>query len=113
MIEQRDLLLVPFPFSDQFGKKVRPVVVISNNDFNQYSDDVLVAAVTSIITKDKHTVFLSKHEVEKGIAHHDCCIKAENILKIDKKLIIKKIGKIKQTPFQEVIKIIHSIIDRE
>ena len=31
MIEQRDLLLMPFPFSDQSGRKVRPVIVISNN----------------------------------------------------------------------------------
>jgi len=111
MIEQRDLLLVPFPFSDQLGKKVRPIVVISNNAFNQYSEDILVVAVTSNLTKDKHTIFLSKNELEEGILNHDCCIKVENILKIDKKLIIKKIGKIKQTTLQEVIKIINSIIN--
>lgn len=42
MIEQRDLLLVPFPFSDQTGKKVRPVVVIIKNSFNSHSEDVIV-----------------------------------------------------------------------
>jgi mRNA interferase MazF len=110
MIEQRDLLLVPFPFSDQAGKKVRPVVVISNNAFNQYSEDVLVVAVTSNITKDNYTIFLSKNELEDGILNHDCCIKVENILKIDKKLIIKKIGKIKLEIFQKLNEILKSII---
>ena len=47
MIEQRDLLLVPFPFSDQSGIKVRPVIVISNNSFNSDSEDILVVGVTS------------------------------------------------------------------
>ena len=56
MIEQKDLLLVPFPFSDQSGRKVRPVIVISNNEFNKYSEDVIVIGVTSNILKDKYTI---------------------------------------------------------
>ena len=47
MIERRDLLLVPFPFSDQSGRKVRPIIVISNNRYNQYHDDLVVVGVTS------------------------------------------------------------------
>ena len=66
MIEQRDLLLVPFPFSDQSGRKVRPVIVISNNEFNRHSDDVLVVGVTSNISKDKYTINLSSKDLEEG-----------------------------------------------
>ena len=32
-IEQRDIVLLPFPFSDQSGFKVRPALVASNNTF--------------------------------------------------------------------------------
>ena len=66
MIEQRDLLLVPFPFSDQSGRKVRPVIVISNNEFNKYSEDILVIGVTSNILKDKYTINLSNNNLEEG-----------------------------------------------
>ena len=52
MIEQRGILLVPFPFSDQSGRKVRPVVVASNNEFNNSSEDIIVFGVTSNILKD-------------------------------------------------------------
>ena len=52
MIEQRDVLLVPFPFSDQSGRKVRPVVVISANSFNTHSQDVIVVGVTSNVKKE-------------------------------------------------------------
>src|SRR3989338_7696368 len=95
MIEQRDLLLVPFPFSDQSGRKVRPVIVISNDDFNLSSEDLLVVGVTSNISKDKYAIGLTNNDLETGKLLTACCIKSENILKIEKELIIKKIGKIK------------------
>ena len=94
MIEQRDLLLVPFPFSDQLGRKVRPVVVISNNKFNEKSEDLIVSGVTSNISKDQYTLMLNNKDLEEGKLFSLCCIKAENILKIDRILTIKKIGKI-------------------
>lgn len=111
MISQRDLLLVPFPFSDQQGTKVRPVVALSNNKFNCNSEDVIVAAVTSNLTKEKYSIDLSSCDMEKGILNHDCCIKAENILKLDKNLILKKIGKIKQEKHNQIIKLIGEIIN--
>jgi len=110
MIEQKDLLLVPFPFSDQRGRKVRPVVVVSNNEFNINSDDVLVAGVTSNISKDKYTVILTNKDLDEGKLSAPCCIKAENILKIDKSIIIKKIGKIKKDRLDLIRKIILEII---
>ena len=96
MIEQRDLLLVPFPFSDKSGRKVRPVIVISNNDFNKNSEDSLVIGVTSNISKDKYSIGLANKDLDEGKLSTVCCIKVENILKIEKDLIIKKIGKVNQ-----------------
>ncbi|MBI2110159.1 type II toxin-antitoxin system PemK/MazF family toxin [Candidatus Woesearchaeota archaeon] len=43
-IEQRDIVLIPFPFSDQTSKKVRPALVISNNLFNR-SQDLIVQKI--------------------------------------------------------------------
>lgn len=107
MIEQRDMLLVPFPFSDQSGRKVRPVIVISNNNFNKDSEDILVVGVTSLASKDKHTINLTSNDLEEGKLFTKCYIKIENILKIDKELIIKKIGKIRR---EKLIVIRESII---
>lgn len=111
MIEQRDLLLVPFPFSDQSGRKVRPVIVISNNDFNKYSEDLIVIGVTSNISKDKYTINLSNNNMDEGKLSVACCIKVENILKLDKELIIKKIGKIDKKTLKNVVSILIKIID--
>ena len=109
-IEQRDLLLVPFPFSDQSGKKVRPIIVISNNEFNKSSEDLIVVGVTSNIFKDKYTANFNNVDLEEGKLLDKCCIKVENILRIDKKLIIKKIGRIKREKFTEIVSIFNSIL---
>jgi len=110
MVEQKDLLLVPFPFSDQSGRKVRPVVVISNKEFNDHSEDVVVIGITSNISKDKYSISLTNKDLENGRLITDCYIKVENILKLDKELIIKKIGKIKISKFDKIKDVLMEII---
>ncbi|MDP1729372.1 MAG: type II toxin-antitoxin system PemK/MazF family toxin [archaeon] len=111
MTKQRELLLVPFPFSDQSGRKVRPVIVISNDEFNEDSEDVLVVGVTSNILKNKYTINLTNENLDEGKLITNCCIKIENILKLDKELIIKNIGKINLITFKKIINGISTIIN--
>lgn len=111
MMRQRDLVLVPFPFSDQSGRKVRPVIILSNDFFNEHSEDVLVVGVTSNISKDMYTLSLSNTDLEEEKLVTKCCIKVENILRIDKELVIKKIGKIKKLKFKKIIDILMKILE--
>ena len=110
MILQGDLLLVPFPFSDQSGRKVRPVMVLSNNEFNERSEDVIVVGITSNLSKDEYTTKLDNKDLEEGKLITSCIIKIENILRLDRRLIIKKIGKIKKEKLKEIINIFNNII---
>lgn len=107
--EQRDILLVPFPFSDLSGNKVRPVLVVSKDEFNKYSGDVIVCGITSNITKDSYSVKINNKNLDEGHLTVDCCIKIENILKVDKKLLIKKIGKLRKQDFHGVLDKLNSL----
>ncbi len=42
-----DIVLVPFPFSDQTAIKRRPAVVISSPAYNLARPDVVIMAITS------------------------------------------------------------------
>lgn len=42
-----DIVLVPFPFTDQTASKQRPAVVISTADYNSARPDIILMAVTS------------------------------------------------------------------
>ena len=110
LIEQRDLLLVPFPFSDQSGRKVRPVVVISNREFNEHSEDLLVVGITSNVSGGKYVLSLANSDLEEGKLHARCGIKSENILKIDRELIVKRIGKISKRKHESIVAAINRII---
>jgi mRNA interferase MazF len=42
-----DVVLIPFPFTDQTAAKKRPAVVVSNSAYNSVKPDIVVMAVTS------------------------------------------------------------------
>jgi hypothetical protein len=42
-----DVVLVPFPFTDQSGGKKRPAVVVSSADYNSNRRDLVIMAITS------------------------------------------------------------------
>ena len=41
-----DVILVPFPFSDQTTSKRRPSVIISSDTYNNTSQDIIIMAIT-------------------------------------------------------------------
>ncbi len=44
-----DIVLVPFPFTDQSTVKKRPAVIVSSNAYNKKKPDIIIMAVTSIV----------------------------------------------------------------
>jgi mRNA interferase MazF len=42
-----DVVLVPFPFTDQSGEKKRPAVIVSGNNYNAGRRDLVIMAITS------------------------------------------------------------------
>lgn len=47
MLKQRDIVLIPVPFTDLTANKRRPVLVLSSTEFNATEEDIIVAAITS------------------------------------------------------------------
>ena len=45
-----DVVLLPFPYTDQSGTKRRPALVLSTDAYNRRQRDVIVAPVTSNLT---------------------------------------------------------------
>jgi mRNA-degrading endonuclease toxin of MazEF toxin-antitoxin module len=44
-----DVVLVPFPFTDQTGTKKRPAVVVSSSEYQARRRDLVIMAITSQI----------------------------------------------------------------
>ena len=41
VFEQRDIIIVPFPFSDLSGSKQRPVLILSTLEYNKHTEDLI------------------------------------------------------------------------
>jgi len=102
-----DVILVPFPFTDQSSIKQRPAVVISNDAYHLAYIDIIVMAITSqprannigevFITKWKEANLL-KPSVIKPV-----------FTTLEKSLVIAKLGQLDNIDKQELRKTLHSV----
>ncbi|MBL7058638.1 type II toxin-antitoxin system PemK/MazF family toxin [Patescibacteria group bacterium] len=111
-IKQKDIWLSPFPFSDFSETKIRPVLVMSNNNINN-NYDIIVCAITTSIKENQYIVKIDNTNLEEGYLICSSSVRTENILKINKKLLIKKIGKLNNQTFELVIEKFKSIFDED
>ncbi len=89
-----DIVLVPFPFTDQSQAKKRPAVVISSQAYNSERPDLIIMAVTSqfkpasmigeVIVQDWQAAGLLKPSAIKPV-----------ITTIEKPLVIRTMGRLK------------------
>lgn len=99
---QREVLLVPIPFSDLTSRKVRPVVVLSNDVYNRGGSDLLVAGITSNVSPRSYTVELDTPQMEKGVMRHPSLVRADKIFSIDQAIILKTIGIVCRSTFEQI-----------
>jgi mRNA interferase MazF len=83
--------------SEQRG--VRPALIIQNDTGNQYAATTIMAAITSTIKKYPVTVVVPRG---KGGLKEESMINLAQILTIDKRRLIRKIGQIEQEKIVEV-----------
>ncbi len=90
--------MIPFPFTDLSGMKVRPAVIISNRPIG---DDVIVAFIsTNTKKKGVHEVFLKMNKTN-GLKS-DSVVVASKIATLEKKTILGELGELSGTEMTEV-----------
>ena len=101
MYKKGAVVLVPFPFTDLSGNKVRPAIIVSKN---KIGSDVIVVFVTSQTKiKDNHLVLINPEEGNgiKVISKIVC----SKIATLDAKIVLGELG--------TVSNIIQNQIDKE
>jgi mRNA interferase MazF len=109
---QRDIVLVPFPFSDLSARKVRPVLILSNDTYNHQSLDAVVCGLTTNLNPARYSVIIDVKDVEQpGTLKHKSRIKADTIASLEQSLLIKQIARLKPSVFELVIAKIRNLIE--
>ena len=98
--KQRDIVLVPFPFSDLSGLKVRPVLILSNDTYNEQSADVVVCGLTTNLRTSPYSIIISPSDTElAGTLRHTSRVKADTIASLEQSILIKQIARLKLVVF--------------
>ena len=87
--KQWDVVIVPFPFSNQPGTKRRPALALSDRSFNGKGHTVLAMITTSGHRTWPGDVALSDH---KAAGLYLRCILRLKLFTLDNRLLMKRIG---------------------
>lgn len=96
--KQRDIVLIPFPYSDLTGLKKRPAVIMSNSKLK--GNDFICLLITS--NTPKNGILIKDSFLKKSLPFISW-VKPQRIFTIDKRMVIKRITSIDKK-FHELLK---------
>ncbi|MFC4600233.1 type II toxin-antitoxin system PemK/MazF family toxin [Cohnella hongkongensis] len=67
---------------------------MSNNDYNQRYQDVIVAAITSNVTDREYQIIITNDVMAEGKLKVDSAIRADKIYTLSQSIVIRKFGKV-------------------
>ncbi len=110
MYEQKEIVLLPFPYSDLTGSKLRPAIVISNENLNR-TEDRLCCLITTQIRKGD--LIIENKDFVSGKLPHKSAARPYRIFTIDKRIIKKILCKVSDKFFDKLLEAIDFYIRKE
>ena len=101
-LRQRDIILIPFPFSDLMGSKVRPALVISQDDYNGSHLDAVVVALTSNVSLSQYKILVISQDLESGRLPVDSAIRVDKPFSVLQSKTLKIQARVTEAKFAEV-----------
>jgi mRNA interferase MazF len=94
MPEQGDIVLIPIPFTDLSSQKRRPVIVISNNQYNAKTGDVIVIAMTSNPQVTDYSFSITSSDLVKGKLNRPGKVRVDRIYTMSQSIIVRTFGRV-------------------
>ena len=101
-INQKEVVLLPYPFSNFEGIKVRPALIVSNESFNKKSADCIMVPLTTVVKDEPYSIILNDEDMDSGKLVKQSRIRADKIFSVEKSLVTMKIGIIKDKTFEKI-----------
>lgn len=104
-----DVILVPFPFTDQTTSKKRPAVVISSAAYNRQRPDLIIMAITSQARPANRLGEVSLQRWQSAGLLKPSVIKPV-VTTVHKGLVLKKLGRLTQDDVKRLEDALKAII---
>ncbi|HEY0320235.1 MAG TPA: type II toxin-antitoxin system PemK/MazF family toxin [Pyrinomonadaceae bacterium] len=103
-----DIVLIPFPFTDQRGNKKRPAVIVSSTAYNAARFDLILMAITSQIKSATTIGETIITEWQKAGLLKPSAIKPV-LATVEKQLVLRRLGQLEKpdrATLQQALRII-------
>jgi mRNA interferase MazF len=104
-----DIVLVPFPFTDQSAIKRRPAVVVSGERYNRERPDLIIMAVTSQARPGDSIGDVQVNDWQAAGLIKPSAIKPV-ITTVEQSLIIRRLGRLEESDQVNLRKAISAVI---
>ncbi len=94
MPEQGDIVLISIPFTDLSAQKRRPVIVVSNDDYNRQGLDIVVVAMTSNPIAGRYTFTISSSNLESGKLNRPGQVRVDKLYTLSQSIAVKTFGRV-------------------
>ncbi|REJ89239.1 MAG: type II toxin-antitoxin system PemK/MazF family toxin [Planctomycetota bacterium] len=114
-VRRGEIVLVDFPFSDQTGRKVRPALVVQNDQWNRVIDDTILALITGsrrrrIGAATQFVSELATPEGQQSGLRLDSIVQCENLVTYDQNMILKRLGSLPQQAMTQIDECLNSAL---
>ncbi len=104
-----DIVLVPFPFTDQSTTKKRPAIIISSDQYNRQRPDIIIMAVTSQMQSADYFGDMTISQWQQAGLLKPSVIKPI-FTTVEKGLVLKKLGSMSDNDRKALKRAIQTII---
>jgi len=103
-VQQKEIVLLPYPFSNLEERKFRPAVIVSNNSFNKKSDNCIAVPMTSVIKNEPFSILIHETDLARGKLIKLSRVRVDKIFSVEKTLVRAKIGILNDFIFDDLRK---------
>jgi mRNA interferase MazF len=113
MPNQGDLVLIPVPFTDLSSQKRRPVIVVSNNEYNRSAPDVVVVAMTSNPAPSRYSFVITSADLKEGSLNRPGTVRVDKVYTLEKSLIVKTFGRVTESTMDRIHTVLGELTARK
>ena len=109
MPEPGEIVLIPVPFTDLSSIKRRPVIVISNQAYQQATADMVVVAMTSNPTPAPYSFLITSTDLQRGALNRPGLVRVDKIYTLAQTLIVRSFGQVNEQTLERIRQLLQQL----
>jgi mRNA interferase MazF len=106
-IYRGDIVLAELPYSDRSGAKIRPALVVQNDNNNRRLQDVILALITTTthrasLEATQLLIDITTPDGQQAGLLHTSAVKCEHLITLHQRLVKRTIGRLSSAAMQHI-----------